>query len=135
MMAAAGQGLISVENWGKIVGAFGSDGLPLPFVKEIFLIECDIAGTTHVADIGVKTADLAPGTLLAFRREPDNVHDSLAIQILNSRSERIGYVPRERNDVLARLMDGGKLLFGRVENKQPRGDWLRIAIKIFLRDL
>lgn len=135
MMAAEGQGLIPVENWGKIVGAFGGDGLPLPFVKEIFLIECDIAGTTHIADIADKTADLGPGTLLAFRREPDNPHDELAIQILNSRSERIGYVPRDRNDVLARLMDGGKLLFGRVESKQPRGTWLRIGVKIFLRDL
>jgi len=27
--------------------SFGKDGLPLPFVKEIFLIQCHVAGTSY----------------------------------------------------------------------------------------
>lgn len=126
---------IQISNWGKITGSFGQGGIPMPFVQEIFLIECSIAGTTHVENIEEKTSDLTTGTLLAFRREPDNKFDDLAILILNSKNEKIGYVPRAKNEVLARLMDGGKLLFGRVEDKWMQGDWVNLSIKVFMRDL
>ena len=68
-------------------------------------------------------------------READNKFDSLAIQILNEQDERIGYVPREKNEVLARLMDGGKLVFGQVQSKELIGDWVKIVIKVFLKDV
>ena len=38
----------------------------------------------------------------------------------------LGYVPRVKNEALARLMDAGKLLFGKIESKQWQGDWLQI---------
>ncbi len=109
--------------------------VPMPFVREIFLIECRIAGTTHVEDIDQKTALLAEGSILKFMREADNKFDSLAIPILNEQDERIGYVPREKNEVLARLMDGGKLVFGQVQSKELIGDWVKIVIKVFLKDV
>lgn len=127
--------IIPVTEWRTIIGSFGKGGVPMPFVQEIFLIECPVAGTTHVDGIEEKTSDIAQGSLLAFRREPDNRYDSLAILILNSKDQKIGYVPRAKNEVLARLMDGGKLLFGRVEDKQAQGDWINIAVKVFMRDL
>ena len=122
----------------KIVSAFtGSGGglVPLPHIHEIFLIDCRIAGTTHVEDIDDKTADIDKGTLLMFRREKDNQYDNLAIQILNSKKERIGYVPKAKNEILARLMDAGKLIFGRVEEKEKVEDWIKISIKVFMKDV
>lgn len=127
--------MIPVDNWSKIMSSFDAGGMPMPFVKEIFLIECSVAGTGYVEDIEAKTQDVDTGSLLAFRREPHNKHDQLAIQILNAKNQRIGYVPRAKNEILARLMDGGKLLFGRVEDKMTFGDWLKISIKVYLRDL
>ena len=127
--------LIPLSEWKAILDSFGPGGAPLPFVQEIFLIQCTIAGTTHVEKIEEKTAELIPGTLLAFRREPENPFDALAILILNGRGEKIGYVPRAKNEVLARLMDAGKLLFGRVEAKTTLGDWINISVKVFMRDL
>ena len=130
---------ISTDELHKLTIAIKDSGgglaIPMPFVREIFLIECRIAGTTHVEDIDQKTASLAEGSVLKFMREADNKFDSLAIQILNEQNERIGYVPREKNEVLARLMDGGKLVFGQVQSKEQVGDWLKIVIKVFLKDV
>ncbi len=136
--STSGSGMIPIEAWEKIVSAFtGSGGglVPLPHIHEIFLIDCRIAGTTHVEDIDDKTADIDKGTLLMFRREKDNQYDNLAIQILNSKKERIGYVPKAKNEILARLMDAGKLIFGRVEEKEKVDDWIKISIKVFMKDV
>ncbi len=126
--------MIPVNDWSKMQKAFGKDGVPLPFVKEIFLMECLVAGTSHIGGIEEKTSEIASGALLGFLREPDNPHDSLAIQILNQHNLRIGYVPRQQNEVIARLMDAGKLLFGKVESKKQEGTWIKIGIKVFMRD-
>ncbi|MBO7434389.1 HIRAN domain-containing protein [bacterium] len=133
--ASGGGALIPADQWTKIVASFDKTGVPLPFVQEIFLLDCTVAGTTHVQEIEAKTADVVPGTVLAFRREPANPQDPLAILILNGNGEKIGYVPQQKNEVLAHLMDGGKLLFGRVEHKDWRGKWLHIRLRVFMRDL
>lgn len=127
--------IIPIDTWSKIISAFGKDGAPMPFVKEIFLMNCQVAGTTHVDKIEEKTASLEANALLGFLREPNNKHDKLAILILNRENEKIGYVPQKRNEVIARLMDGGKLIFGKVESKRQIGKWIQIRVKVYLRDL
>jgi len=37
---------ISPEVLAMLRGAFGKDGVPMPFVKEIFLMSCHVAGTS-----------------------------------------------------------------------------------------
>jgi len=59
----------------------------------------------------------------------------LAIMILDKHGHHLGYIPRVKNEALARLMDAGKLLFGRMESKEWVGHWLRLETRIFLRDL
>lgn len=117
-----------------IHGAFDGSGLPLPFTREIFLIETHIAGTTHVPAKDLE-AGLAVDAPLVFRREPDNAHDKLAIRIHNTAGNKLGYVPRENNEILARLMDAGKFVFGKLVAKAWHGNWLRVTIRVFLRDL
>ena len=130
------QGLISPKNWGELAKLFDQNGgLPMPFLKEIFLMECRIAGTTHVPEIQERSAHVQPGTLLQFRREQDNPADALAILVLNEKGEKIGYVPREKNEVLAHLMDAGKCLFGRVEEKSPKGSYIKILIRTYMQDI
>lgn len=114
-------------------GSFGQDGSLMPFAREIMLVECHIAGTSF-RDVRSVEPDLAAGTFLALRREPGNPHDELAIMILTEHGRQLGYVPRAKNEALARLMDAGKLLFARLETKQWVDDWLRAEIRIFLRD-
>ncbi|MGI8602901.1 MAG: HIRAN domain-containing protein [Verrucomicrobiales bacterium] len=114
-------------------GAFGKDGALLPFAREIMLIECHIAGTSH-RDLQSVEPSLAAGSLLVLKREAGNPHDTLAIMLLDTAGHHLGYVPRVKNEALARLMDAGKMLFGRLEAKEWVGPWLKIEARIFLRD-
>ncbi len=97
-----------------IHGSFGKDGALLPFAREIMLIECHIAGTGY-RDLKEVEPALLPGSFLPLKREPANEYDPLAIMILDDGGHHLGYVPRAKNEVLARLMDAGKLLFARLE--------------------
>jgi hypothetical protein len=126
---------ISPEVLALLKGAFGKDGVPMPFVKEIFLMSCHVAGTSYRENIEEASKDLKVGDLLVFRREADNPHDELAILILNEKGQKLGYVPREKNEVLARLMDAGKLIFGKVEGKEWIEGWLKLDVRTYMRDV
>lgn len=117
-----------------IHGSFGKDGGLLPFTKEIMLIECSIAGTSH-RDLKEIEPSLSAATLLPLKREPGNPHDPLAIMIFDEAGHHLGYIPRAKNEALARLMDAGKLLFARMESKRWQGEWLCAEVRVFLRDL
>lgn len=114
-------------------GSFGQNGALQPFAREIMLIECHVAGTSH-RDVKAIEPQLLPGALLPIKREPGNPHDPLAIMIFDEAGHHLGYIPRAKNEALARLMDAGKLLFGKLEFKAWQGDWLRVEARIFLRD-
>ena len=116
-----------------IHGSFGGDVELLPFAKEIMLIECQIAGTSH-CDLEAVEPTLLSGHLLALKGEPQNPHDALAIMIFDEAGHHLGYVPRAKNEVLARSMDAGKLLFGRLESKELQGAWLKAQMRVFMRD-
>ncbi len=109
-------------------------GLTVPFAKEIFLIETHVAGTSHVPIRQIDTT-ISTGDSMILRRETDNSHDPLALLILTQNGQKLGYVPRDRNEVLARLMDAGKFLIARLESKEWQGDWLRVSVRVFLRDV
>ena len=109
-------------------------GLPKPFVQEVELLNCNIAGTTflNLKDIEPK---LKKNQLLVLKREPKNKYDDKAILILTEDGQKLGYVPQEKNEILSRLMDAGKLLFGRLDEKNWGDRWLRLDIQVYLRDL
>ena len=109
-------------------------GLPKPFVQEVELLNCNIAGTTflNLKDIEPK---LKKNQLLVLKREPKNKYDDKAILILTEDGQKLGYVPQEKNEILSSLMDAGKLLFGRLDEKNWVGRWLRLDIQVYLRDL
>lgn len=115
-------------------GSFGKNGLALPFVQEIFLMECHIAGTSY-CDLEEVEKDINIADLLVFKREPDNKHDGLAILIFDQSGNKLGYVPRAKNEVLARLMDAGKLIFGKLESKEWLDSWLKLDIRVYMRDM
>lgn len=103
-----------------------------PPQREIFLLECHVAGTSHVPIEEIEPF-LAVGETLTLLREPENAFDALAILVLDARGAKLGYVPRDRNQVLARLLDAGMLLDARLERMQWFGGWLRVTMRIHLR--
>jgi len=114
-------------------GSFNKAGQLQPFVREIMLVECAVAGTSF-RELKAVEPLLSVGSFLPLRREPANEHDALAIMILDEKGNHLGYVPRAKNEVLARLMDAGKLLFGRLESKEWQASWLKADVRIYLRD-
>ena len=115
-------------------GSIGAQGKLQPFAREIMLIECHVAGTTF-RDLKDVEPGLQEGAVLPLRREPENKHDRLAVMILDEQGHHIGYIPQQKNEALARLMDAGKLLFGVLVRKRWRGPWLYIESRIVMRDL
>ena len=71
-------------------------------------------------------------------RKPKNEHDELTILVKDERKHKLGYVPRARNHVMARLMDAGKLLYGVVTDIGDPDDsnfpWRALTIAIYMED-
>ena len=126
---------LTIINAGGIVGLLhgAENGLtiPKPFERDIFLFDTIIAGTTHADGILELEPYLKTDDRLVFLREPDNV---MAIRIQTDAGAKLGYLPRQDNPVFARLMDAGKLLYGKIQAKELRGNWLRISIKIYMHE-
>ena len=128
--------LVKKDDNGLMGVLHGQGGLtiPQPFERDIFLFDTYVAGTSFVENMEELEPELKEGDRLEFFREPDNPYDSKAIVIKNEGGKKIGYVPRNDNRVFARLMDAGKLLFGRISGKQAKGRWVKIDIKIYLHE-
>ena len=119
---------------GLIHGKGGNLSIPKPYERDIFLFDTHVAGTSHVEGIEELEPYLQIGDKLDFFREPDNPYDDMAIAIKTANGVKIGYVPKADNVVFARLMDAGKLLFGKITSKEMVGSWLKIGIKVYLHE-
>jgi len=119
---------------GLIHGKGGNLSIPKPYERDIFLFDTHVAGTSHVEGIEELEPYLQIGDKLDFFREPDNPYDDMAIAIKTANGVKIGYVPKADNVIFARLMDAGKLLFGKITSKEMVGSWLKIGIKVYLHE-
>ena len=103
-----------------------------PFSREIFLLDIVVAGTSHCKNIGKIYPHLEKGQILRMQRHPKNVHDENAIALYYN-EDHIGWVPRELNLVISRLMDAGKAFFCRIEDVELVDDyWVKISAKIYM---
>ena len=103
-----------------------------PFSREIFLLDIVVAGTTHCEHIDEVFPQLEKGLVLRMQRHPENEHDENAIAIYYEKV-RIGWVPRELNLIISRLMDAGKAFFCRIENVELVNEyWVKIEAKIYM---
>jgi HIRAN domain len=100
--------------------------------KDILVLETIVAGTSFK-----KLKDVEPNlntqVKLELVREPNNEFDSFAIALYFNKT-KIGYIPKSSNEVIARLLDAGKPFFATIEAKDWEGNWLKIEIKVFLKD-
>ena len=129
LVKTGGSGLV-----GLLHGKNGEISIPKPFEKDIFLFDTYVAGTTHIEGIEELERHLYTNDKLEFFRETDNQYDKQAIVIKTIDGVKIGYVPKKDNVIFARLMDAGKLLFGRITSKEKKGSWVKIYIKVFLHE-
>lgn len=72
------------------------------------LLRAAVAGFTH-AQGPVVFPQLTPGDALQLVRKPANPYDARAVRI-DWRGHKLGYVPRENNEDIARRLDAGEAL-------------------------
>lgn len=90
-----------------------------------------LAGSQYYA-AGRVWPDLQPGDRLELVREAGNRHDRNAVRV-DWRGQPLGYVPRAENRAVARALDAGERLEGRVSRLRDDPDpWRRIEFEILL---
>ena len=115
------------------VGVLATRRVRAAATREILLARMHVAGTAYY-DAEAVADRLRPGQRLALRRQPGNRYDALAIEVLGPEGHKLGYVPRQRNEMPARLIDAGKRLSARAESIAHRGSWLNIQMSLYLDD-
>lgn len=112
----------------------GLDTVLKPLIREIFLFDSYIAGTTHLKDKSV-FEELKEGCKLTMQRE-DNKFDDHAIVLLAPSGKKAGYVPEADNVVFSRLLDAGKMLTACVKSaKKINESFMKVSIGIYLVDI
>lgn len=109
-----------------------------PLLEDIYLITVHVAGLYYIDNIDELFPQLEKGKQLKLFREKNNKFDKNAI-LVKFNGEKIGYVPKKYNVILANLMDGGKELYGLIENASEeevyKGDEFKLVkFKIFLKE-
>ncbi len=102
------------------------------FAREILVLECLIAGTSF-RKLDKVQDELNETVQLEMKREGDNKFDNFAVELW-FQNTKVGYIPRDKNEVLARLMDAGKQFYATIHAKEMEGNWLRLEIKVMLKD-
>src|SRR5690606_34128519 len=90
----------------NLIATFGLSVIPVDWVKQyqkIYLLQCFVRGFRFY-DGETMLQQMQEGDMLELVREPENKHDACAIA-LHYNMEKIGYVPRESNEILSRLID------------------------------
>ena len=121
---------------GKSLGLLGSKALSIPLPFESKIVLCDsvrVAGTTHTPNISNIMEKVPDEATFKFVRDPHNEADKWAIKIEYD-GQKIGYMPADKNEMFARLMDGGKTLQGTLLERELRGNWWKIYIEVSLMD-
>lgn len=125
------QSLIKVSS--GLLSALSSGQLQIDvFKKEILVLECMVAGTSFRKLDDVE-AQLTATVKLGVRREANNEFDTFAVA-LHFNDTKVGYIPKDKNEVIARLMDAGKSFYATIEAKALEGNWLRLDVKIYMQD-
>jgi len=102
------------------------------FRKDMLALSCLVAGTSFRS---LKEAEplINLQTVFKLKREQDNEFDKKAVAIYFD-EEKIGYVPKAKNEVIANLMDEGKRFSAKLISKEWEGDWLKLDIEVYLND-
>lgn len=103
-----------------------------PLSQEIHLFDTFVAGTTHLKDASPLEKIKIDDKLKLVRE--NNKFDDNAILVLNEEGQKLGYIPEKDNIIFARLMDAGKLLFGKIKAIETKGSFKQISIGIYLLD-
>ncbi|HQI02956.1 MAG TPA: HIRAN domain-containing protein [Deltaproteobacteria bacterium] len=93
----------------------GSQDVPRYDPKNILLLQANVAGFRYYRGEKVWPR-IHPGDAIILKREPHNPHDRKAIA-LYWHDEKLGYIPRTDNSVIANILDQGATLKASIRKK------------------
>lgn len=119
----------------SIIAAIGLSAVPVLFLKQydkFYLLQFFVRGFKYYEGPNLLN-EMHEGDMLELVREPGNEHDEFAIA-LHFNSKKIGFVPAESNEMLARLIDIGtpQLMAEITHLKAEAGYWEQVAIAIYV---
>ena len=85
------------------------------FSKDITVLDCLVAGTSFYNVKSIET-ELNENDKLDLQREPSNEYDEFAIAIYY-KEQKIGFIPKIKNESVARLLDAGKKFHAVIKTK------------------
>jgi hypothetical protein len=123
-----------MKRWAQLVlvAALCSGPLAAQQIKSEILVHTGLtAGVAH-HDAREVWDQMQVGDPVALVREPDNAHDANAVRI-EWRGHLLGYLPRSDNQPVARQLDRGSRLTGRIARLDKyRNHRLRLEIDVLL---
>ncbi len=111
---------------------------PNELMNVTYLTTCNLSGTTHIKDFIPIAHGLQVGDQLTLKRDPTNKYDEHAIAVFTEGGKRIGWVARQDNELISRLMDAGKLLYGKIKEKgelKILTGYLKLSFDVYLCDI
>lgn len=106
-----------------------------PAHARICLVErTTVAGTRHIPQVRALSEGLRSGSALLLRRDRSNPHDVFAVEVLDGRERLLGYLSCEFNEIVSRLIDGGKRVSAVVRSVGQVGCWTKIDMAVMLDD-
>ena len=96
--------------------------------------ECEVAGIRFAERWQDIMLELEEGSRLSLSREKDNCYDDNAVAVLTEKGERIGYLPRSKNDGIAFLLDNGRNLAARIVSIDHEARNPSMIVHVFFND-
>lgn len=97
--------------------------------RSILLLKTNVAGFRYYEGQRLWPG-LRANELLRLVREPSNPHDAKAVAVYRQ-GEKLGYIPRADNSVIATLMDQNRVLRAFIQEKrQTPNPWERLWVRV-----
>ncbi len=99
--------------------------------KEIYLNSLYIAGFQYYNGPELEKL-LKENDKLTLQRQAENPHDYFAVEIFY-KSQKLGYLPRTDNKIIARMMDQGERLKAKIGSIAPDAHpFSRVKVRVYL---
>jgi len=103
-------------------------------MKEIQLLDFTVAGTTFCKEFDKTDGKFIHNGMTINVKREDNKHDPNAVALYVD-EVRIGYIPKKQNEVIARLLDAGKVIVSKIIDAEYKDGWEKIEARIWMVEL
>ena len=121
----------------QVIDALKDQSLSIgePFSAPLLLVEdTRVAAVERTPGAAKAAQEILVGDELSFIRQPEHADSCWAIRVTNRQGNVVGYVARDVEEILARLMDGGKRVYGKVTDVSLHGQHTNVRMEVYLDD-